>query len=66
MVLSTRPHDAIGSAHAWERATTALTEALDRKGWAFEVDEGGAPPVLSQSTRFAGPFEDLLLPRERL
>jgi threonyl-tRNA synthetase len=39
--LSTRPVDSIGSDEVWERAEGALREALDTKGWDFEVDEGG-------------------------
>lgn len=32
---------AAGSDDIWEKATTALVDALQRKGWAYEVDEGG-------------------------
>lgn len=39
--LSTRPEKAVGSDAIWERATTALREALDRKGWEYGIDEGG-------------------------
>ncbi|GAQ89131.1 threonyl-tRNA synthetase [Klebsormidium nitens] len=39
--LSTRPEKAVGSDGIWERATTALREALDRKGWEYGIDEGG-------------------------
>lgn len=39
--LSTRPEKAVGSDDIWEAATKALEGALIRKGWEFEVDEGG-------------------------
>jgi threonyl-tRNA synthetase len=41
VMLSTRPEKAVGSDEIWEKATSALTDALTRKGWAFGVDEGG-------------------------
>ena len=28
----------------WEQATAALEGALKRKGWKYEVDEGGGAP----------------------
>eukprot|EP00427_Karlodinium_veneficum_P023487 CAMPEP_0169100774 /NCGR_PEP_ID=MMETSP1015-20121227/21270_1 /TAXON_ID=342587 /ORGANISM="Karlodinium micrum, Strain CCMP2283" /LENGTH=717 /DNA_ID=CAMNT_0009161745 /DNA_START=54 /DNA_END=2207 /DNA_ORIENTATION=- len=40
-MLSTRPDDAVGSDEIWEKATTALTAALERKGWDYAIDEGG-------------------------
>ncbi|MCT0229400.1 threonine--tRNA ligase [Synechococcus sp. CS-1324] len=39
--LSTRPAKSIGEDAVWELATAGLIEALDRKGWAYKVDEGG-------------------------
>jgi threonyl-tRNA synthetase len=39
--LSTRPEKSIGEDAVWELATAGLIEALDRKGWAYKVDEGG-------------------------
>ncbi|CAM6041813.1 unnamed protein product [Sphagnum compactum] len=39
--LSTRPEKAVGSDAIWERATTALREALEDKGWDYSIDEGG-------------------------
>jgi threonyl-tRNA synthetase len=39
--LSTRPEKAVGSEAIWEKATAGLRGALERKGLAFEVDEGG-------------------------
>ncbi|ASC73717.1 Threonine--tRNA ligase [Halomicronema hongdechloris C2206] len=39
--LSTRPTKSVGSDDIWELATSALQKALDRKGWAYVVDEGG-------------------------
>ena len=39
--LSTRPEKYVGSDEGWDRATDALRQALDRKGWAYKVDEGG-------------------------
>jgi threonyl-tRNA synthetase len=39
--LSTRPEKSIGDDGVWELATQGLIEALERKGWAYTVDEGG-------------------------
>merc|ERR1719201_3105390 len=39
--LSTRPDKYVGSDEIWEKATTGLVKALERKGWDYEVDEGG-------------------------
>jgi len=39
--LSTRPEKSIGEDAVWELATQGLIEALDRKGWAYKIDEGG-------------------------
>eukprot|EP01033_Poteriospumella_lacustris_P014381 gene14381-10278_t len=41
VMLSTRPAESVGSDDIWEKATAALVSALDRKGWAYTVDEGG-------------------------
>ena len=49
--LSTRPEKSIGDDGVWELATLGLIEALDRKGWAYKVDEGGGA--------FYGPKIDL-------
>ena len=49
--LSTRPEKSIGSEAVWELATKGLTEALERKGWNFKIDEGGGA--------FYGPKIDL-------
>jgi threonyl-tRNA synthetase len=49
--LSTRPEKSIGDDAVWELATQGLVEALDRKGWAYKVDEGGGA--------FYGPKIDL-------
>ncbi|CAN1288853.1 Threonine--tRNA ligase, chloroplastic/mitochondrial 2 [Linum perenne] len=49
--LSTRPEKAVGDDHIWEKATSALRDALDDKGWIYEVDEGGGA--------FYGPKIDL-------
>ncbi len=49
--LSTRPEKSIGDAAVWDLATAGLIEALDRKGWAYKVDEGGGA--------FYGPKIDL-------
>ena len=38
--LSTKPGVAIGEPEMWERATQALSEALDKSGLAYEVAEG--------------------------
>ena len=39
--LSTRPEKSIGEDAVWELATAGLVEALERKGWAYKLDEGG-------------------------
>jgi threonyl-tRNA synthetase len=39
--LSTRPEKAIGSDEFWDAATAALRTALERKGMAYDIDEGG-------------------------
>ena len=39
--LSTRPEKSIGEDGVWELATRGLIDALERKGWAYTVDEGG-------------------------
>ena len=41
VMLSTRPKESVGDDDIWQRATTALTGALARKGWTYDVDEGG-------------------------
>ncbi|GAB4825263.1 hypothetical protein Ancab_008135 [Ancistrocladus abbreviatus] len=49
--LSTRPDKAVGGDDIWEKATSALRDALDDKGWKYKVDEGGGA--------FYGPKIDL-------
>lgn len=49
--LSTKPEKAVGDDDIWVKATGALKEALNDKGWAYEVDEGGGA--------FYGPKIDL-------
>ncbi|CAL1356277.1 unnamed protein product [Linum trigynum] len=49
--LSTRPEKAVGDDEIWEKATCALKDALDDKGWSYQVDEGGGA--------FYGPKIDL-------
>jgi len=39
--LSTRPDKYVGSDEIWDKATEALKSALNQKGWAYQVDEGG-------------------------
>jgi threonyl-tRNA synthetase len=39
--LSTRPEKYVGSEEIWDKATGALRNALDQKGWTYVVDEGG-------------------------
>ena len=51
IMLSTRPDKSVGSDDIWDKATSALVDALGRKGWAYEVDEGGGA--------FYGPKIDL-------
>eukprot|EP01040_Poterioochromonas_malhamensis_P025040 gene25040-31136_t len=40
-MLSTRPKDSVGSDDIWEKATNALISALNKKGWNYNIDEGG-------------------------
>ena len=49
--LSTRPEKSIGDDTVWDLATKGLTEALQRKGWDYKIDEGGGA--------FYGPKIDL-------
>ncbi|KAL3572986.1 hypothetical protein D5086_026890 [Populus alba] len=49
--LSTRPEKSVGDDDIWEKATSALRDALDDKGWSFQIDEGGGA--------FYGPKIDL-------
>ncbi|MEO0490168.1 MAG: threonine--tRNA ligase, partial [Cyanobacteria bacterium J06659_2] len=39
--LSTRPAKSVGSDDIWGLATSALQKALDLKGWAYLIDQGG-------------------------
>lgn len=39
--LSTRPEKSVGTDDVWEKATNALRDALDDKGWAYQIDDGG-------------------------
>ena len=41
VMLSTRPAESVGDNDIWDKATTALVGALKRKGWVYNVDEGG-------------------------
>ncbi|XP_042513043.1 threonine--tRNA ligase, chloroplastic/mitochondrial 2 isoform X1 [Macadamia integrifolia] len=49
--LSTRPEKSVGGDGIWEKATIALKDALDDKGWDYQIDEGGGA--------FYGPKIDL-------
>ncbi|PON77125.1 Threonine-tRNA ligase, class IIa [Trema orientale] len=49
--LSTRPEKYVGNDDIWEKATYALKDALDDKGWSYQIDEGGGA--------FYGPKIDL-------
>lgn len=39
--LSTRPEKSVGEDDIWEKATSALKDALDDKGWTYQIDDGG-------------------------
>ena len=39
--LSTRPEKSVGEDEIWTKAEAALTAALERKGWKYQVDVGG-------------------------
>lgn len=41
VMLSTRPQESVGTDEIWTKATEALRGALQTKGWAYSVDEGG-------------------------
>lgn len=41
VMLSTRPAESVGDDAIWDKATTALIGALMRKGWKYNIDEGG-------------------------
>ncbi|KAK7260713.1 hypothetical protein RIF29_26985 [Crotalaria pallida] len=49
--LSTRPEKAVGDDDIWEKATSALKDALNDKGWTYQIDDGGGA--------FYGPKIDL-------
>ncbi|KAK9691297.1 hypothetical protein RND81_09G187800 [Saponaria officinalis] len=49
--LSTRPEKSVGGDDIWEKATSALKDALSDKGWDYEIDDGGGA--------FYGPKIDL-------
>jgi threonyl-tRNA synthetase len=39
--VSTRPEERLGGDEVWDRAEATLRQALDRKGIAYRIDEGG-------------------------
>ncbi len=39
--LATRPEKYVGSEEIWDKATDALTDALNQRGLNYEIDEGG-------------------------
>lgn len=41
VMLSTRPKGSVGTDEIWEEATSSLTSALGKKGWSYNIDEGG-------------------------
>jgi threonyl-tRNA synthetase len=41
IMLSTRPAKSVGTDEIWDLSTAALKGALQRKGWAYDVDEEG-------------------------
>jgi threonyl-tRNA synthetase len=41
VMLSTRPEKSVGTDEIWDKATAALVEALQTKGWGYSVDDGG-------------------------
>ncbi len=41
VMLSTRPEKAVGSEEEWEVATSSLRSTLEKRGMAYEVEEGG-------------------------
>ncbi|MFC1894765.1 threonine--tRNA ligase [Candidatus Dependentiae bacterium] len=53
MFLATKPKKAMGSDELWQKATSALRNALEQKGIDYEVDEGGGA--------FYGPKIDMVI-----
>lgn len=51
MNLSTRPEKSVGGDEIWDKATAALKDALNDKGWNYQIDDGGGA--------FYGPKIDL-------
>lgn len=49
--LSTRPEKSVGGDEIWDKATAALEDALNDKGWNYQIDDGGGA--------FYGPKIDL-------
>ncbi|KAG8364483.1 hypothetical protein BUALT_Bualt18G0002000 [Buddleja alternifolia] len=49
--LSTRPEKSVGDDDIWDKATAALKDALNDKGWSYQIDDGGGA--------FYGPKIDL-------
>ncbi|KAM5580452.1 hypothetical protein ABKV19_009945 [Rosa sericea] len=49
--LSTRPEKSVGDDDIWVKATSALRDALEDKGWSYQIDDGGGA--------FYGPKIDL-------
>ncbi|KAL3624621.1 hypothetical protein CASFOL_031289 [Castilleja foliolosa] len=49
--LSTRPEKSVGGDDIWDKATAALKDALNDKGWSYRIDDGGGA--------FYGPKIDL-------
>jgi len=41
IMLSTKPEAHVGGDEIWDKATNALVGALNKKGWKYNVDEGG-------------------------
>lgn len=41
IMLSTRPEKSVGSDEIWLKSTEALINALNKKNWKYQVDEGG-------------------------
>ena len=39
VLLSTRPDKSVGSDAIWDQAEGALREALETKGWPFQINE---------------------------
>lgn len=53
VMLSTRPEKSVGTDEIWDKSEAALVDALNRKGWVYNVDEQVSAAVFAQDTALA-------------